>query len=287
MLSTLARALGAPEIGGPCDDASALIDVFPTESLRALAHALIVCAVAEGDLAPESAAWLRDAARVWRVESPWISILGALQRGDVRPVKRCLYTRSPDARRILSRTWSEEGLGGIGRALLFALGRFEDPALAARFRALDRLPGGSFGRAVFEHLSRRGLSFPGEKGGVPERMFHHDLMHVLNDFDTDARGECEIGAFYAASARGDAFTYLMTAVATFQLGLRVSPEAVTPAVGAFDYDRMIAAYLRGRQLNTDVMGPWDYWSLFALPLDEVRARLGLEAPAGDGGPRLA
>jgi NAD(P)-dependent dehydrogenase (short-subunit alcohol dehydrogenase family) len=40
---------------------------------------------------------------------------------------------------------------------------------------------------------------------MPERMVHHDLMHVLNGYDTDPPGECELAAFYAAFADGDAF----------------------------------------------------------------------------------
>jgi hypothetical protein len=58
-------------------------------------------------------------------------------------------------------------------------------------------------------------------------------------------------------------------------GLRVSPAAVTPARGAFDPERALAAFLRGRAVQVDVMGMWDYWALMPLPMAEARARLGI------------
>jgi hypothetical protein len=44
------------------------------------------------------------------------------------------------------------------------------------------------------------MTFPSAPGGLPERMIHHDLMHVIDGDDTDPAGECELGGFYAACA---------------------------------------------------------------------------------------
>jgi hypothetical protein len=65
----------------------------------------------------------------------------------------------------------------------------------------------------------------------------------------------------------------------------VSPAIVTPATGAFDPRRVLAAWLRGRRLNVDVLGRWDYWSLMPLTLDEARAHLGIARPVAS--PRIA
>ena len=110
---------------------------------------------------------------------------------------------------------------------------------------------------------------------MPERMLHHDLLHVLNGYDTDAAGECELAAFYAAFAEGDAFTFFVIALATFHLGLTVSPSVVVPATGAFDPERALAAFVRGRGMRVDVMGAWNYWELMPLPIPEVRTLLGI------------
>jgi len=108
---------------------------------------------------------------------------------------------------------------------------------------------------------------------MPERMVHHDLMHVANGYDTDPAGECELAGFYAGCAGGDPFTFIVTVLATFHLGLSVSPAVVKPARGTFDPARVLAAYSRGRRVRVDVMGPWDYWALMPLSIDEARAAL--------------
>lgn len=110
---------------------------------------------------------------------------------------------------------------------------------------------------------------------MPERMIHHDIMHVLNHYDTDPAGECEIAGFYAGFCSGEAFTFIVTVLTTFHLGMKVSPAAVEPARGAFDPARVLSAFLRGRQLKVDVMGPWDYWALMPLSIGEAQRRLGL------------
>ena len=164
---------------------------------------------------------------------------------------------------------------GVVRAGIFVLGLYRDAVLAARFHALAECPEGSFGRAVADHFRSRDIAFPGEKNGMPERMVHHDLMHVLNGYDTDPAGECELAGFYAAFADGDAFTFFVTVLATFHLGLRVSPAVVRPARGAFDPERVVAAFVRGRAVRVDVMGAWNYWELMPLPISEARERLAM------------
>ena len=277
-LAALALSLGRNLGEARTIEAVALGAVFPSARERvALLQGLVLIAAIEGSVDPAAEGWILDAARELGVRSHWVDLLPALRRRRVWSIKRQLYARSPDGRRILARTWSEDGIAGMARALLFVVGVEQDRVLAARFRSLGSLPNGSFGRAFFDHIESRGLSFPGERGGVPEKMVHHDLMHVLNGYDTDAAGECELAAFYAAFADGDAFTFLMTALATFQLGLAVSPAIVEVTTGAFDPHRMIAAFLRGRRLRADVMGRWDYWPLLELDLAEARARLGVGA----------
>ncbi len=251
---------------------------FPSAAARrALVDALLIPAAIEGEVTTAGVALVRSFARLLGVTSHWVTLLVAMSRRNVFAIKRQLVRRSPDARRLFARIWAEEGLVGIGRALLFVLGVYRDAALAARFRALGALPEGTFGRQFFDHIVSRGLAFPGERGGLPERMLHHDLMHIVNGYGTDAAGECELAGFYAGFCPGDSFTFVVTVLTTFHLGLPVSPAIVEPARGAFDPARVLAAFLRGRRLAVDVMGAWDYWALMPLPLELVRERLGIAA----------
>ena len=254
-------------------------EAFPApEARRALVDALLIPACIEGEVTAARESSVRSFARALGVRSHWVDLLPAMRRRRVLAIKRQLYRRSPDARRLFARVWAEEGILGVLRAVQFILGRFVDPPLAERFRALGALPDGTFGRRLFDDLQARGLSFPGERGGMPERMVHHDLMHVMNGYGTDAAGECEIAGFYCAFSPGDPFTFIMIVLTTFHLGIPVSPAMVQTTRGAFDPARVVAAFLRGRRLRVDVMGPWDYWSLFPLPLEEARERLGIADP---------
>jgi len=253
------------------------------EVRRALVDALVIGACIETEVdAPKERVVTSYASRLG-VRSPWVELLPALRRRRVLAIKRALASRSPDARRILARTWSEGGVKGLFEAASFVLGQHRDAPLATRFRALSALPEGTLGRAFFEHLDGRGLTFPGEKGGLPERMIHHDLMHVVNDYGTDPAGECGLAGLHAGhtARRGgpDWFTFFIVVLATFHLDLPVSPAIVTPARGAFDPVRVMPAFLRGRAVTTDVMGAWDYWSLLPLPLEESRRRLGIHPGA--------
>lgn len=273
LLQVSAHALGvAPDDVMDTDVSQA----FPTPALRrALVDALLIPACIEGEVTLERERAVIAIARELRVRSHWAELLPALRKRSVFAVKRALMPRSPDAKRMFQRIWREEGVLGVLRAFAFVLGLHRDADLAARFQALAACPEGSFGRSVSDHFREKGIAFPGEKGGVPERMVHHDLLHVLNGYDTDPAGECELAAFYAAFVEGDAFTFFVIVLAQFQLGLPVSPAIVVPARLAFDPERAIAAFLRGRSLRVDVMGAWNYWELMPLPMAEAQARLGL------------
>lgn len=279
LLDSLRRALGlsASDVANSPTDPSAIAAALPSPAARrALADALLIPVCIEGEVSERGARAVRVYADALGVRSHWVALAPALHRRSVLAVKRELFGRSPDASRILRRTWEEDGVRGLLGAAMFVAGLHRDPALAGRFRALGALPEGTLGRSFFEHLTSRGLSFPGEARGMPERMIHHDLMHVVNGYDTDPAGECELAGFYAGFADGDAYTFIVIVLATFQLGMPVSPAVVTPARGAFDPERVLAAFLRGRRLRVDVMGPWDYWALMPLSLAEARAQLGID-----------
>ncbi|MBS2016356.1 MAG: hypothetical protein JST00_25960 [Deltaproteobacteria bacterium] len=272
LLGVAAHALGV----SPTEEGEEPSVVFVNEAhRRALVDALLIPACIEGEVTLARERIVVEIARSLGVRSHWAELLPALRQRKVFAVKRALAPRSPDARRLFQRTWREEGVVGLLRAAVFVLGLHRDATLAARFRGLAECPEGSFGRAVTDHFRARGITFPGEKNGIPERMVHHDLMHVINGYDTDPAGECELGAFYAAFADGDAFTFIVIVLATFHLELAVSPAVVKPARGAFDPERALAAFLRGRALRVDVMGAWDYWALMPLPMEQARASLGL------------
>lgn len=262
------------------DVARAVRTAFPSRaSRRVLVDVLVIAACIECDVSLAGETAVLSLAGELEVRSPWADLLPALRRRSVRTVQLALARRAPDAKRVLSRTISERGVLGLVEIVSFVAGLHRDAELAARYRALADAPLGTLGRELFDDFVARGLTFPGEKGGLPERMIHHDLMHVLNGYGTDPAGECELAGFYAGfGSRFEIdgwFTFFVIALATFHLDMPVSPAVVLPAHGAFDPDRVLESFRRGRRLRVDVMGAWDHWPLMRLPISEARRTVGL------------
>jgi hypothetical protein len=222
-----------------------------------------------------------DAAAAARVEA-LAAALGVDHRttGTLRRLaaRRSLLVRADVSRRILGRfmggAWREEGLAGVRRLAGALLKVGEDRATAARYLALGRLPPGSFGRVYFEHCRARGFPFPGQRGGIPERVVFHDLGHVLSGYDTDPDGEIQQAAFQAGFVREAGFDFLFFGIAQFHLGVKLTPVAAAE-VGLLDVERVLVALARGAACRVDLSDRWDFWPLLARPLEEVRRQLGI------------
>ena len=141
----------------------------------------------------------------------------------------------------------------------------EDPALAAKWAALEACPSGSLGRIVWDFYQKRGFAFPGTQGAVSPLLAQHDWVHCLADDGTSATGEIEVFTFLASAipdAKG--FTYAVMIIGLFETGY-VGGVPASPALGA--------GHLRSREvpcasptpcgaglaLHIDVMGGIDWF----------------------------
>src|SRR5262249_5763607 len=155
----------------------------------------------------------------------------------------------------------------------------EDPEEARRYNRLGLLPEGTFGRALWRHWVERDFALPGQRDGLPAFAIFHDLGHVLAGYDTDPAGEAQPAAFQAGYVRHDGFMSLLSAIAQFHLGIKITP--IAPAgVGYLDVDKVMVALSRGAACNADLSDNWDFWPHMPRPLDEVRAELGIP-PLGE------
>jgi hypothetical protein len=92
----------------------------------------------------------------------------------------------------------------LGRVLAYARGDNPDPAewilpykgckadpkLAARYDALGKLAGNSFGKALWNFDKQNGYAFPGEPTALNATFATpHDSTHVISGYDTTYRGE--------------------------------------------------------------------------------------------------
>ncbi|MBH8562879.1 hypothetical protein I8748_11920 [Nostoc sp. CENA67] len=103
--------------------------------------------------------------------------------------------------KFMSGTDQQEGIIGIKKLLAPFLNQGEDSEIAWKYRQLGLLPEGTLGRVFWEHCTQRHFSFPGEAGGIPERMVFHDFGHILSGYNTEPQGQMQQAAFQAGFIR--------------------------------------------------------------------------------------
>jgi ubiquinone biosynthesis protein COQ4 len=170
----------------------------------------------------------------------------------------------------------------IGRAILAERRTLLD-VLANRER-LRALPEGSVGRVYLAFMEREGLTADGlaaaSDEGHRQRSFDpdvrtfadwardsHDLWHVLTGYGRDPLGElCLLGVLYSQIRNaGTAFIAV--------LGLLQVPFEYP---GAPSVRAVLQGFAIGRRAQWMIAQDWE--ALLPLPIDEVRARLGLARP---------
>ena len=260
------------------DPVSLAATVDDPHQRKRLVQMAVVMAMVDGDVAPAQERAVRGIAEALEVDEGSLKVL----HGVVNDSR--LLTRVHVMRRLMGRFVGEahqlEGMNGVRKFVspLF-LGGGEDPRVAWRYRELGLLPEGTLGRAYWEFCTSRRFAFPGEAGGIPQRMVFHDFGHVLSGYETDAEGEIQQGAFQAGFTRTDGFSFLLFVIVQFHLGIKVTPIAAA-RTGLFDVRKVLRAAERGAACRDDLSARWDHWAWVELPVDEARARLGIPPLAG-------
>jgi hypothetical protein len=164
-----------------------------------------------------------------------------------------------------------------------------DAALAARWAALQALPGDTIGRKVWEMYQSRGFTFPGLPGSAPPLLAQHDWVHVLADFGTTV--ECEVEVFgFIARANDDlhAFSLLAMVISLFETGYLATGAGLFQASpGHFSGNpgmavRLSDAMRRGALCHDRVTGSdsidylkLDWFAVADRTCEDLRARFGV------------
>lgn len=288
MLQAIQRAFGTN------DDVDGIEPLGPAEVARrigdpALRHqivnALIVVSLIDGEAVKEEVELVDAFAFALGVEEKAVENLRQLVQKETMSLRFDLMRRFWAIDKLRERI---KGGGGVGAAVDFvraAAGRYEDPELAARFRAWRALPDGTLGREYVRFVDDNGWPLPGEKGAASDIIVYHDLTHVLAGYGTDPSGEIETACFSAGYRKEDPFSFVLFALLQFHVGFRITPIAKAQR-GLFDVERALTAMRRGAAMNLDLTDGWSYWEVAAVPIDELRERYGIPPkPAArlDGG----
>jgi len=122
---------------------------------------------------------------------------------------------------IMKNQLEQKGPLGLVKSVLTMRGVMEDRALAARYRAWEKLPADTLGHQLIAFYDKNGFSLPGERGGFPEAGLWHDLCHLLGNYGTDPEGEVQVAAFSAGFMRTRPIYIVLFAVMIFSAGVNV------------------------------------------------------------------
>ena len=164
-----------------------------------------------------------------------------------------------------------------------------DPALAARWAALEDLPDGTLGRRMWEFYQARGFAFPGLPGSAPPLLAQHDWVHVLADYGTKVESELEVFAFIArANDNPRGFALLAMVVSLFETGYLETGAGLFEAFpGQLSRDGMAirvadalrrGALSRGPDGESDVdFLALDWFNIADQTLEDLRERFAITA----------
>jgi len=156
-------------------------------------------------------------------------------------------------------------------------GRDADPALAARYRQLERFPAGTVGRAFSEIYRRNGYAFPGEERAINVRFATpHDATHVVSGYDTSPRGEILVSTFTAGMHPVRPMEgHILPVLYSWHLNIKIN-DVAGAAEGQFDPEGFWEAWVRGSQTAVDLFAPsWDFWAVAGESIGQLRRRYGV------------
>jgi len=218
------------------------------------------------------------------VETQALRALRHLASRDILLYKLCVLRNGhlPD---MLRDQYKHQGITGVAKAVLGIKGLAEEPEVAARYHALEKLPDDRLGKRLWHHYQDNKFKFPGEKNGFPEAGVYHDVSHVLAGYNTTPEGETLVGAFISGyrQARADhGFFTLMFVVSIFSTGIDVTPIDVGARTGTVGKiaEQFLEAIQRGAAVGTDLSNDWNHWPYMELPLEEARQRLDVRPKQG-------
>jgi len=159
-----------------------------------------------------------------------------------------------------------------------------DPELVATVGRFHQLPEGTLGWCLADFYATHGFAVPGSEISPNTYLyFDHDNIHVITGIAPTGPGEIALGGFQLCMDDNPASTFaFFSPLVLHETGLTAAVDDIV-AVGS-TLARPDAAELLGSEMargsRTTGDFAWiDHLELAPVPLDEVRARFGVEPPS--------
>ncbi|GEP60044.1 hypothetical protein RSO01_72100 [Reyranella soli] len=260
--------------------ATELAKGFPGAQLRAqFVNGMLVSSLADGVPSRETVAKVEEFAGALGIATPEITDLRLMADGHMLLAKLD-FLRRGHIKDIFKNQLEQKGPLGFAKSVLTMRGIIEDKALAARYRAWEKLPEGTLGRGLIDFYNQHGFAVPGEPAGFPEAGLYHDFCHLLGGYSTEPEGEIQVASFSAGFKKERPIYIALFSVMIFSAGVQMRPtNDPFVTVGVLGKpgvaELMLAAIERGSKVNIDLTDKWDYWAWIEMPIDEVRQRMNI------------
>ena len=185
---------------------------------------MMVTALADGVPSRETVARVEEFAGALGIAAPELTDIRLLAEGHMLLVKLD-FLRRGHIKDIFKNQLDQKGPLGLAKTVLTMRGVMEDKALAARYRAWEKLPEGTLGRSLVDFYNKHGFAVPGERGGFPEAGLYHDFCHLLGGYSTEPEGEVQVASFIAGFKRERPFYVVLFVVLIFSAGVQMRPTA--------------------------------------------------------------
>lgn len=155
-----------------------------------------------------------------------------------------------------------------------------DPETARQYQALEDLPDGTLGKALYQYYRDRNFPLPGEKESFSDILVPHDLIHLLSGIDTSPIGEIVVAGFEAGMSSSQfGFELLLEVVLDFHLGLSFTTLGLLePSRDNFIPSLVIRAFVLGTTIRQDLFSPdWPFWELLEQPITAIRNQYNIQA----------
>ncbi|MBM3648975.1 MAG: hypothetical protein FJX11_14405, partial [Alphaproteobacteria bacterium] len=138
---------------------------FPAGELRQqFTNGMLVMALADGPPQPAAIASVEAFATALGISEPALADLRLMADGHML-IAKLDFLRRGHIKDIMRNQLEQKGPLGFAKSVLMLRGVIEDPTLAARYRAWEKLPEGTLGRSLIDFYNKHGFSVPGERGG--------------------------------------------------------------------------------------------------------------------------
>jgi len=248
---------------------------------RQFVQGMMIVSLADGPTTEAQSKLMSSYAHALGVDEPGLRVLSELAHHHV-VLFRLDFLRRSHIADMLRGAVQRDGFIATAKSFAAFRGMREDPAVVARYEALERLPQDTVGYAFWKHCTDNGFAFPGAPFGFPEAGVYHDFTHVLSGYSTKPEGEVQIGGFVAGYKKHTPIFMILFVMLTFGAGINVTPVDQPNSVGILAEpglaDAFFVAVERGSRVPIDLSDGWDHWAWVEKPLAQARSELNIAPP---------